>query len=151
MSDPFAHWCSVHQVDHCPKCKLEAALKRIAALEVQLAACKTARDGFTRASDTAYARIAALEAQLAEREWRPIESAPRDKLILISLRRKHGTRVTVRACWYGENELENPDYIETEYAPSGWYESSAESEHCDALNGEPTHWMPLPQPPFSAS
>ena len=91
--------------------------------------------------------IAALEAQLAERKWRPIESAPKDKLILISLRRKHGTRVTVRACWYGENELENPDYIETEYAPSGWYESSAESEHCDALNGEPTHWMPLPQPP----
>jgi hypothetical protein len=75
-------------------------------------------------------RIAALEAQLAEREWRPIETAPKNKVILISLRRKHGSRVVLRACWYGENELD-----------------PAESEHGEGLRGDPTHWQPLPPPP----
>lgn len=76
-----------------------------------------------------------LEARLAEREWRPIETAPRD-----------GTRIML---WWG--------YFEPYMAPGRWnhvegYDKVWEGWEDDTphIPGNQeciTHWMPLPEPP----
>jgi hypothetical protein len=60
--------------------------------------------------------------------WQPIETAPKD-----------GTRVRL-LCPEGEDTGSYDDYTEREWAsiPGEW--------STDFGNGEPTHWMPLPEP-----
>ena len=71
-------------------------------------------------------RIAALEAQLAEREWRPIDSAPDDVPVLLYTPQLHET---------------NPERVEVRPY------RNTRSGSCHAWA---THWMPLPQPPKEA-
>lgn len=76
---------------------------------------------------------AAWNAALASR-WQPIETAPKDKDILIS----DGETVS-QGGWLTEEEWDGADYGEQiNYA--GWW-------FVGGINFKPTHWMPLPEPP----
>ena len=78
-------------------------------------------------------------------EWRPIETAPKDKRILIA----NTTRIEL-ASWkdesYSSEELvkEGPKQrvYEIVHHKSGYWD-----HHGDWF--EPTHWMPLPEPPLA--
>jgi hypothetical protein len=64
--------------------------------------------------------------------WRPIATAPKDGIAIL--------------LWYPDRESFNPGAIE------GWYFSSPKEiddgwETIIGTIGEPTHWMPLPEPP----
>lgn len=73
-----------------------------------------------------------LEARLAEREWRPIETAPRD-----------GTWIWA---FYPRK-----DRRQDEQTPARWHDCGPEPMWWDAAehrdDEQPTHWMPLPEPP----
>ena len=71
-------------------------------------------------------RIAALEAQLAEWEWRPIESAPKDASMILLSHSYLGIKRTAVGFWDGSNGCHNAYGF----------------GFC-----RPTHWMPLPQKP----
>ena len=77
------------------------------------------------------ARIAELE---AEREWRPIESAPKD-----------GTRVLIYTCRGNPSTYEGvliAEYVQTDDNGDRWWELD---EGGRAMN--PAGWKPLPEPP----
>ncbi len=79
--------------------------------------------------------------------WLPIESAPKDKTILLGYRNTHGNWRTLRGEWFSREEIdefwEDPDGVEP-----GWFETSVEADDVpNVWRTEPTHWMPLPQPP----
>ena len=83
--------------------------------------------------------------------WMPIESAPKDgRTLLLGHFNSHGKWRTARGQWFSRNVIE--ETWEHEEADEGWYETSVE---CDADENcwwtEPTHWMPLPQPPIPAA
>lgn len=68
--------------------------------------------------------IAELRASNAAREWQPIETAPKDKAILVA----YGVTVT-----------------EAKWELNGW-----RTFCCGHLREDwPTHWMPRPKPPES--
>lgn len=80
-------------------------------------------------------------------EWLPIESAPKDKTILLGYRNSHGHWRTLRGEWFTREEIdeywEDPDGVEP-----GWFETSVEADDVpNVWRTKPTHWMPLPQPP----
>ena len=79
--------------------------------------------------------------------WLPIESAPRDKTILLGYRNSHGHWRTLRGEWFSLEEIdemwEEPDGVEP-----GWFETSVEADDVpNVWRTNPTHWMSLPQPP----
>lgn len=68
-------------------------------------------------------------------EWQPIESAPKDNPILLYV-------------------VQRPDmYCEAVGEPDGWqhmdvgYWDPIERDWVTWHSGDPTHWMPLPEPP----
>ena len=70
-------------------------------------------------------------------EWQPIETAPRDgTLILVT--GVNGLN-TVLAAYYWEGD----DYSPNPY--KGW--SGIVNSFGEQRIAEPTHWMPLPEPP----
>lgn len=74
-------------------------------------------------------RIASLERDLAQsREWRPIESAPRDGGEILCFARHYGKDVRFVAIWNGVE----------------WYTGWGTSI-------QPTHWKPLDAPPTTGS
>ncbi len=70
-------------------------------------------------------------------EWKPIESAPRDRCSRL-------VYVPINKCIYCVSWVEPYDAIDAEVNPAGWYVFGAGFSR---LNSEPTHWMPLPEPP----
>lgn len=65
-------------------------------------------------------------------EWQPIETAPKD-----------GTSVLTWGCVHddgGVHMFETPSFQLSRFGETGWV-SAALGTH------EPTHWMPLPEPP----
>jgi hypothetical protein len=65
------------------------------------------------------------------------------------LRAMHAPHFTLSEDDWGEFEP-HADYDEVTdrtYWPEGWYESDQHEERQFRLEREPTHWMPLPQPP----
>lgn len=60
-------------------------------------------------------------------EWQPIESAPKDGTDMLVCWCRGGTMAV--ACWWSD----------------GWYEANDDIRYVS----EPTHWMPLPNPPVS--
>jgi hypothetical protein len=65
-------------------------------------------------------------------QWQPIETAPRNgRKIIVS----DGFNVTM--AWYVDDE-----YAEADEGEPGWYE-----DEFDVMLRQPTHWMPLPEPP----
>ena len=80
-------------------------------------------------------------------EWLPIESVLKDKTILLGYRNTHGNWQTLRGEWFSREEIdefwEDPDGVEP-----GWFETSVEADDVpNVWRTEPTHWMPLRQPP----
>jgi hypothetical protein len=90
-------------------------------------------------------------------EWQPIDTAPHMRKIIVHYLNQLGNHRAVMACYYTAKALEmHDDYEEvgewdessgTTFAPAGWYEEHESEEPILPLSGEPTHWMPLPQPP----
>lgn len=79
--------------------------------------------------------------------WMPIESAPKDKTLLLGYRNSHGHWRTLLGEWFTREEIdeywEDPDGVEP-----GWFETSVEADDVpNVWRTNPTHWMPLPQPP----
>ena len=64
-----------------------------------------------------------------EREWRPIETAPRDGTTVLGW---NGRWLEI-IMWHRRNAIE----------PAAWFGAHCDVNHID----QPTHWMPLPEPP----
>lgn len=75
--------------------------------------------------------------------WQAIETASKQKTLLLGFLNENGKWRTTRGCWFSKEEIE--DSWEDDEMPEGWYETPVESEHCHYI--KPTHWMPLPAPP----
>lgn len=73
--------------------------------------------------DAAQKRIAELE---AAQQWQPIETAPKDRQILLAAQFDH----------------ENDWRIKT-----GWWNDEIDEWHVLGASWSPTRWMPLPAPP----
>ena len=89
-------------------------------------------------------------------EWQPIATAPKMRKVIVHYLNELGKHRTVMACYYLANSLEmSDDYTDVGewegadygWAPEGWYEEHDQSDPIMALQGEPDHWMPLPEPP----
>lgn len=63
-------------------------------------------------------------------EWQPIETAPRQREVLVGSHRYRGWQEVAWCCALGE-----------------WHKTTG----LDRLPHAPTHWMPLPAPPGEAS
>lgn len=98
-----------------------------------------------------FAAIDALAtAAQSEPQWMPIETVPKDgrKLMLFYINRAGKAR-TVLACWLTDEEAAESDADDVGLE-GGWYECIDNwDDYCQVAihEGEPTHWMPLPQPP----
>jgi alkylation response protein AidB-like acyl-CoA dehydrogenase len=70
-------------------------------------------------------------------EWQPIETAPRD-----------GTSILVAKAgkWVREASWWDAWYANT--SDQGWMPANIDEEYGSYI--EPTHWMPLPEPPETA-
>lgn len=92
-------------------------------------------------------------------QWQPIETAPKNTVILVFYKNscdkgriviaRYITKYTeenhLREDWCDYNE-ENDTYYDRE----GWYEEIdnwPDYSHLAFCEGVPTYWMPLPQPP----
>lgn len=71
--------------------------------------------------------------------WQPIETAPKDETVVLLWCPQSWDTDFVRVGWWFEAESPHED--------SGWYDDEAASHPLTDLYGEPTHWMPLPEPP----
>lgn len=89
--------------------------------------------------------------------WQPIETAPKMRKLIVFYRNALGKGRCVMACYYTAKALEmDDDYADvgewdeetlTSYAPEGWYEQHEHDSPLMTLDEQPTHWMPLPEPP----
>lgn len=83
-------------------------------------------------------------------KWQPIETAPKDgRTLLLGQFNPLGKWRTMCGQWMSEDYIdeswEDPDGVEP-----GWFETAVEAEdppNCWSI--EPSHWMPLPEPPVS--
>lgn len=80
--------------------------------------------------------------------WQPIETAPQNRIVLVHYTNDLGNGRTMRARYYPPETLES-DVAENGWADEGWYEESEAYEYLMPLEHDPTHWMPLPEPPAS--
>jgi hypothetical protein len=78
-------------------------------------------------------------------EWRPIETAPKNRLILVGYFNSLGKWRSMHAQWRDDLPQHDDADAEDEPAPAGWYEGSLDAEILFPC--QPTHWMPLPAPP----
>ena len=95
--------------------------------------------------------IELLRARLAQPElepvaWRPIKTAPKGKIVLVHYKNLLGNGRTMRGRYYLPETLDS-DTTESGWADEGWYEESESYEYLMPLDGDPTHWMPLPAAP----
>jgi len=65
-------------------------------------------------------------------EWQPIETAPRDALVLIACSGWGADKLLIAS--------------RRDYSESGWVNQNAVPV---PVSWEPTHWQPLPRPPSS--
>lgn len=93
--------------------------------------------------DSMRARIAELEAAQA---WRPIESAPVARKVLVAYKNSLGNWRRVLATNYPPDALDSEE-SESGYADPGWYEESETHEELFPLEYKPVAWMPLPKGP----
>jgi hypothetical protein len=76
-------------------------------------------------------------------EWRPIETAPKDKSVLVA-----GGTVHYHddSCFPYEGPLENVAIAYFRSSYNVWVGDQLEG-HDNYIEHRPTHWMPLPEPP----
>jgi hypothetical protein len=82
-------------------------------------------------------------------EWMPIETAPKGRIVLVYYKNRLGNGRTMRARYYQPETLDS-DTTDSGWADEGWYEESEAYEYLMPLDGEPTHWAPLPPAPEAA-
>jgi|688.fasta_scaffold1653326_2 hypothetical protein len=103
-------------------------------------------NGFWTLMQEELERFAALVAAAEREAWMPIDTAPKGKIVLVYYRNRLGNGRTMRARYYLPETLDS-DTTESGWADEGWYEESEAYEYLMPLDGEPTHWMPLPSAP----
>lgn len=95
------------------------------------------------------AENAALKAMLAAEEWRPIEEAPKDEVVVLISNGKY----VCDAWWSPEHEWvtdyesgpdENGEY--PGHYEGAWIDGGLDGSE-DSITYRPTHYRPLPQPP----
>jgi hypothetical protein len=92
-------------------------------------------------------RITALTAEVeALRQWRPIDTAPKGKKIIVGYRNRLGNWRSVIGRYYTPETLISDDE-ESGFAEEGWYEESESQETILFTDEPPTHWLPLPADP----
>lgn len=80
--------------------------------------------------------------------WQPIETAPKDRTLLLGYFNSHGKWRTLRGQWFSQESIEDT-WEEPEFAGEGWYETPVEIDDTpNCFWTEPTHWQPLPSPPI---
>ena len=83
-------------------------------------------------------------------QWQPIETAPKDgQTLLLGYFNKCNRWRTVRGQYFSQEQI-NAEWDEP--GVPGWYETAENADDppsCWGIN--PTHWMPLPEPPQEAS
>jgi hypothetical protein len=95
--------------------------------------------------EQARAAIAALQAE--PQGWKPIETAPKEWILLLGYFNESGKWRTVRGEWFCQEEIDD-QWEFPENGRPGWYETCVNADdppNCWPI--EPTHWMPLPTPP----
>jgi hypothetical protein len=82
-------------------------------------------------------------------EWQPIETAPKDETeVFLWI---PGVSNYPIAGHYTSAERVEEDYGDPEYMEEGWYLGYGYPGDLGEETYEPTHWMPLPNPPKSES
>ena len=83
-------------------------------------------------------RVGLLEVLLADQEWRPIETAPKDGTKVLVYDESYGLP---QKAWFGK------DHFDEEH--EGWLFGDGDDYSCGLYFTpiNPTHWMPLPKPP----
>ena len=77
-------------------------------------------------------------------EWQPIETAPKDQTeVLVWVR---GEIIPLVMAFFSR-EYYAREYGDAEYMEDGWRLSYGYPGHLPESTWEPTHWMPLPEPP----
>ena len=92
-------------------------------------------------------RRALRMAPAAREGWQPIETAPKDWILLLGYFNESGKWRTVRGEWFCQEEIDD-QWEFPENGRPGWYETCVNADdppNCWPI--EPTHWMPLPTPP----
>lgn len=77
--------------------------------------------------------------------WQPIETAPKNHILLVGFFNSLGKWRSMHAQW--RDDLPQHDMAEEDEEPAeaGWYEGSLEAEMLFPCR--PTHWQYLPEPP----
>lgn len=99
-------------------------------------------------------------AAVMAKHWRLIETAPTGRSVWIGFRNPLGKWRTIKAVHHAQFSVEYDgdafdwadEKDEVMYCPAGWYEDLySEVDDCTyiRLDVDPTHWMPLPEPPTS--
>jgi len=101
-----------------------------------------------KAAQVLYAASEAIAALQAEPQgWKPIETAPKEWILLLGYFNESGKWRTVRGEWFCQEEIDD-QWEFPENGRPGWYETCVNADdppNCWPI--EPTHWMPLPTPP----
>lgn len=92
--------------------------------------------------------------------WRPIESAPSAKAVLVAYTNRSGKRRVVKAVRYEQfqseqefDEFDTVEYCEAKdayFIPAGWYEMIDNWDDFSSVSiteGKPAFWCDLPTPP----
>ena len=87
-----------------------------------------------------------LREEADSQEWQPIETAPKNRKLIVGYRNRLGNWRSVMACYYLPDTLES-DTNESGWAEEGWYEETEAYEYLQPCDEEPTYWRPLPPPP----
>jgi hypothetical protein len=90
--------------------------------------------------------VLAAEADGQTGLWQSIETAPKQRKLIVGYANRLGKWRTVLATYYTEGTLES-DTNESGFSPEGWYEATEAYEYLMPVEHEPTHWMRLPAPP----
>lgn len=84
-------------------------------------------------------------------EWQPIDTAPKDKKVLVAYKNSHGKWRRVLARYYSPGTLEagydDETADENGWAQEDWYEESETHDTLLPCYEPPTHWQELPEPP----
>jgi len=95
--------------------------------------------GVSSAAGAAHVVVHALTA------WQPIETAPRDRMLLVGFFNSLGKWRSMHAQYRDDLPQHDDADADDEYAEAGWYEGSLEAELLFPVN--PTHWQSLPPAP----
>jgi ribA/ribD-fused uncharacterized protein len=103
--------------------------------------CRGHRDARHAAAELASEALRAAAPAVQQDGWMPIESAPKNRKVLVAYRNSLGKWRRVMACHYTESEIaewENDD------STPGWYEECESQEVILPVEGTPELWHELP-------